>query len=80
MIEKISVGIDVSKATFDIALQIHANSKPIEKQFQNTTTGVKYLIKTLEKIRENRNPKEIHICMEATGRYSRSIKDGSVAK
>ena len=75
MIEKISVGIDVSKKTFDVAIQISSKNKPIEKQFQNTNKGVKGLIKTLEKTRQNRDPKQIHICMEATGRYSRSIKN-----
>ena len=75
MIEKISVGIDVSKASFDVAIQIPGKNKLIEKPFQNTSKGVNAFIKTLEQTSQDRNPKEVHICMEATGRYSRSIKD-----
>jgi len=54
------IGIDVSKATFDVAIP-QANGKPLHKQFANTLKGFKSFLKTL--------PSDSQCVMEATGNY-----------
>lgn len=54
------IGIDVSKATFDVAIP-QQNGKPLHKQFANTLKGFKSFLKTL--------PSDSQCVMEATGNY-----------
>lgn len=61
----ITLGIDIAKKTFDVALL--RDSKYRTKKFDNKTSGFKGLIKWLNKNKQG--PTAIHVCMEATGAY-----------
>ena len=66
---KVFLGIDISKSKFDVALLF--NNKVKTKKFDNNLSGFLGLIDWL-------NTKEIdiqmlHVCMEATGRYSDAL-------
>ena len=73
MTEKIVVGIDVAKSSMDVAIQKPGRTTYLQKQFQNTNKGINKLIEVIEKEKESQNMTTIHVCLEATGRYSRSI-------
>lgn len=62
------LGIDVSKATLDVAL-IKDEKKPRHKVFANTSAGHAQLVCWLQ---DNRTP-HVHACMEATGTYSEAL-------
>jgi len=62
------VGIDVSKDHLDVLLLL--GDKREGKQFTNTPTGFEKLRQWLER---RLKPAEIHLCLEATGRYSEAI-------
>ena len=57
------LGIDVSKATFDVALVYHRQLH--HKQFANHPTGFRALRAWLAK----HTTAPLHACMEATGKY-----------
>lgn len=57
------LGIDISKATFDAALQI--GERTMHRQFENKGEGFKQLSSWLQK----NKVKTVHACMEATGQY-----------
>jgi transposase len=61
------LGIDVSKTTLDTSLL--AGAKPRSRSFANSSEGWRQLIAWLakEKVRQ------VHACLEATGRYSLGI-------
>lgn len=66
---KAFLGIDISKSKFDVALLL--NNKVKTKKFDNNLSGFLSLTEWL-------NAKEIdiqtlHVCMEATGRYSNAL-------
>jgi len=62
-----TIGIDISKATFDVALYQNNSYQP--GHFSNDPAGFKKLAKWLNK----RNVNGRHICMEATGRYGQAL-------
>lgn len=63
------LGIDVSKATFDVALIRH--SQIHHKQFVNRPTGFRALRAWLSK--QTSSP--IHACLEATGKYGQALAE-----
>lgn len=64
---KIVLGIDISKAKFDVALLL--DNKVKTKQFNNKTKGFAELIEWLNK----KSVHNVHFCMEATGIYSEAL-------
>lgn len=69
MINTISLGIDISKKTFDVALLM--NNKFKHKKFSNTTKGFVSLMSWLNK----HGALSAHCCMEATGVYGESLAE-----
>jgi len=61
------LGIDVSKATFDVAFLI--NNKIRTKKFNNNPRGFFELMKWLQ----NKEINSMHACMEATGGYEKKL-------
>lgn len=62
------LGIDISKAKFDVALS--ANNKDFEQaEFSNNASGYKALHKWLK----SHKVKSLHVCLEATGRYGDAV-------
>lgn len=65
---KAIVGIDISKAKFDIAL-LTPDNKIKSKVFQNTRVGFDELLSWLAQ----KNQDELHFCMESTGVYGEAL-------
>jgi transposase len=63
----VTLGIDISKATFDVAL--YRNDSYQLGHFSNDAAGFKKLIKWLKK----RGAVDCHVCLEATGRYGQAV-------
>lgn len=63
----IILGIDISKATFDVALL--NNNKVKTKKFNNTVKGFSELKQWLN----NKEVATAHVCMEATGGYEANL-------
>ena len=63
------LGIDVSKATLDLALRIEGNASSL--QIENTQDGFEKLTKWVAKL----GGQQIHACMEATGQYSDAVAE-----
>ena len=61
------LGIDVSKKTLDVALSQETRLK--ERSFANEATGWKKLQQWLKK----RKVSQLHVCLEATGRYGDGV-------
>lgn len=68
-------GIDVSKATLDVLLL--QEDKREGKRFTNTSEGFEKLRQWLGR---RLKPEEIHLCLEATGRYSEAVAVYGVAQ
>jgi len=66
---KTSLGIDVSKNTFDVALL--TNNKLKHKKFHNTKKGHETLLKWLKQ----HDVQNVHACMEATGVYGDALAE-----
>jgi transposase len=64
----LSLGIDVSKLKFDVAL-LREGGKFRHRVFPNTAAGLAHLSAWLEKQQAGR----VHACLEATGAYSDSL-------
>jgi transposase len=62
-----SLGIDISKETFDV--EISLASKPKHKRFLNQITGFKSLSDWLTKY----GVEQVHACLEATGNYGEAV-------
>jgi transposase len=62
-----ALGIDVSKDTLDVNVIIAG--KPLGKQFANADEGYRSLIGWLK----HRKLGQVHVCLEATGRYSLGV-------
>lgn len=62
-----TLGIDISKATFDVAL--YQDGQYRQGHFSNDLVGFKKLAKWLKK----RGQADCHICIEATGRYGDAL-------
>jgi transposase len=65
------LGIDIAKATFDVAL-LTADSKIKPKRFDNAPAGFSRL-ETWLKQQFVSDPATLHVCMEATARYSEAL-------
>jgi hypothetical protein len=65
---KITLGIDISKAKFDIAVLL-ADNKVKTKKFENKINGFSALIEWLDKL----GIQDFHACMEATGNYGQAL-------
>jgi transposase len=63
------LGIDISKATFDVVFQI--GEKKTHRQFANNPEGFKQLDIWLHKNKAIR----VHACMEATGQYGEGLAE-----
>ena len=63
------LGIDVAKATFDVALDMETRMH--EEQFDNDPAGFHALGRWLAV----QNVDQIHACIEATGRYWEELVD-----
>lgn len=63
------LGIDVSKATFDVALVYHRHVH--HKQFANQPTGFRALRAWVAK----HTTAPLHACMEATGKYGQALAE-----
>jgi transposase len=63
------LGIDISKATFDVVLQI--DDKTTHRQFSNNPEGFKQLGLWLQK----NQIEKVHACMEATGQYGEGLAE-----
>jgi len=64
-----SVGIDISKAKFDAAL--YREGEYDDATFSNNRDGYRRLAKWLKK----RRAKQVHVCIEATGRYGEEVAE-----
>lgn len=69
MSNNVTVGIDVSKKKFDVALL--SQSKFKHKKFSNDNVGFKSLVEWLEQL----DALSAHICMEATGVYGEALSE-----
>lgn len=65
---KAILGIDVSKAELDVALSIEAGGY-IQAVFENNRKGYQALSQWLD----SQRVKELHACLEATGRYGEGV-------
>lgn len=62
------LGIDVSKATLDVAL-IKDENKPRHKVFANTTAGHQQFLSWLK----DKGAVSVHACLEATGTFAEPV-------
>lgn len=62
------LGIDISKATFDVALS-HNNETFLQAEFANEPKGYE----GLEQWLKSHQVKALHVCLEATGRYGDEV-------
>ena len=65
--DKIILGIDISKKHFDVSILIDGK----HKKFTNNVSGFKSLKTRLDKY----NIKDIHLCLEATGFYGEALAE-----
>ena len=70
------LGIDVSKAKFDVVLLADEQSKGVHRVFPNTPRGFKELRNWLAK----QGVKELHACLESTGSYGVALAESLVAE
>lgn len=72
------LGIDVAKATLAVALQV-AGERCVSHEFANTACGHNHLLAWLDKQCRQPELAELHVCLEATGRYSQAVAESLVA-
>lgn len=65
----ITLGVDISKKKFDVAL--FNNGKLKHKTFKNETIGFEYLLEWLGK----QGVTQVHVCQEATGCYGEALAE-----
>ena len=75
----VSIGIDISKSWFDVAIWIPSQSLLVHRQFANTKTGFSQLWKWLNKHISTPSNQWL-FCLEATGLYSRALVHFLMAK
>ena len=63
------VGIDISKAKFDVSFTIYGKECIYYQTIENEKGGFKKLVKEIKKIQKKNKIKKVHICMENTGIY-----------
>lgn len=71
MTPRIILGIDISKAWFDVCLLHGARRR--QGHFTNEREGFQHLERWLLTQLEVAHPHKVHACMEATGRYGQSL-------
>ncbi|MCS3856493.1 transposase [Salinibacter ruber] len=64
------VGIDVSKAFLDAVLLSGENGKSLSRRVPNTENGFAELLNWINQEARREN---VHVCLEASGRYHRSV-------
>lgn len=69
MTENTTLGIDVSKKKFDVAL--FGNTKLKNKKLTNDAKGFESLVQWLDK----QDAMSVHVCMEATGVYGEALSE-----
>lgn len=67
--EKLFVGIDISKDKFDVSYTKDGQNTFGHSTFLNSKSGIKKFFSKAVKILEKENFKQLHFCMEATGIY-----------
>ena len=67
--EKLFVGIDISKDKFDVSYTKDGQNTFGHSTFLNSKSGIKKFFSKAIKILEKENLKQLHFCMEATGIY-----------
>lgn len=67
MLNKMAIGIDISKAKYDV--YVMGGEKNWRKEFPNTAVGHRKVVKWLKKIDVTTG----HVCLEATGRYGEEV-------
>ncbi len=67
MLKKTAIGIDISKAKYDV--YVTDGVKSWRNEFPNTAGGHRKLVKWLQKI----DAAAGHVCLEATGRYGEEV-------
>lgn len=70
-----AVGIDVSKASLEVAL-LGKEAPPASRTVPNTEDGFAELISWIDQqahINLERTPKQVHVCLEASGGYQRPV-------
>ncbi len=70
------LGIDVAKATIDVALLVDEQSKPRHKVFANSARGFEELAAWLEE----QEATQLHACMESTGSYGIALAEFLISK
>jgi transposase len=70
------LGIDVSKASFDVLLLVDEQSKGLHKVFSNSPRGFKELKAWLAR----QGVKQLHACLESTGSYGVPLAEFLVAE
>lgn len=75
----VSIGIDISKSWFDVAIWIPSQSLLVHRQFANTKIGFSQLWKWLNKHISTPSDQWL-FCLEATGLYSRALLHFLMAK
>ncbi|KKL95088.1 hypothetical protein LCGC14_1858130 [marine sediment metagenome] len=73
--DRIAIGIDVSKLTLDVALTTDGKEVVSSGQFANDAKGHKALHKWVGKQMRKHGAGEVHYTMEATGVYSEGIHE-----
>ena len=71
-----NVGIDVSKASLEIALIGPAEEASASHTVPNTEDGFGQLLNWLEKQTDaglEKRPEQVHVCLEASGGYQRPV-------
>ena len=63
------LGIDVSKATLDVALLRHEHTKSRHRVFPNTPSGHQQLVAWLNTMSDE----PVHACLESTGTYGEAL-------
>ena len=63
------LGIDVSKATLDVALLRHEHTKSRHRVFPNTPSGHQQLVAWLNTMSDE----PVHACLESTGTYGEAV-------
>ena len=72
---RVAIGIDVSKLTLDVALTVDGKEVISSGQFVNDAMGHKALLKWATKQTRKHGAGEVHYTMEATGHYSEDLHE-----
>lgn len=68
------LGIDVAKATLAVALQVRCEQL-VSHEFANSAPGHTQLMRWLTKQLDGQPVNDLHVCLEATGRYGQAVAE-----